>query len=263
MIGLTILGFASMPTLGLLLLVTRQQRRTGMTILISLAVGLVIVLGLQYLALRSRPDAVRLLLPTPNFPSYPSGHASTAFGVAIILGLTYRKRRWWLIGLSAATLIAFSRLYLGLHYPSDILGGAILGAAIGAACYGILGLAQPDWRWLLWPQIAIALIVTHLAYLNILPVYLLTLPFVDKALHFLLFGAIVFWLNLWLKGRKVKLGLWSIPLAILLPLTIATLEEIAQQFSPFRTADLTDLASDLSGMLFFWWLSNRFIETQD
>jgi hypothetical protein len=201
------------------------------------------------------------LLPTPNFPSYPSGHASAAFGGAVILGLTYRKSRWWLIALSGATLIAFSRLYLGLHYPSDILGGAILGAAIGAACYGIFGLPRPDWRWLLWPQIALALIVTHIAYLNILPLDLLAWPFSDKALHFLLFGAVVFWLNLWFKGRKVGLGLWAIPLAILLPLTIAILEEIAQQFSPVRTADLTDLASDLSGMLFFWWLSNKFIKT--
>jgi hypothetical protein len=180
-----------------------------------------------------------------------------------VVGLTYRKRGWWLLALGGASLIAFSRVYLGLHYPSDVAGGAILGAAAGAACFGLFGLAEPDWRWLLWPQVAIAIIVSQMAYLDILPFHLLRWPLADKVFHFLLFGAVVFWLNLWLKGRKLQLGRGFIPLAILLPLTIAIVEEAAQLLSPLRTADLTDLTSDLAGMFFFWWLSLRFIKSEE
>ena len=82
-------------------------------------------------------------------------------------------------------------------------------------------------------------------------------PFADKVMHFLLFGAVVFWLNLWLKGRTIRFGVWGIPVAILLPLTIALVEEGAQAFSPIRSVDVYDLISDLAGMLFFWGLSYK------
>jgi VanZ family protein len=52
-----------------------------------------------------------------------------------------------------------------------------------------------------------------------------------------------------------RMGRWSIPLALLLPLLMASLEEVAQHWSPVRSADLGDWLSDLTGMLFFWWLS--------
>ncbi len=255
MIGLTIGGFALLPSLGVVLCLNPKHRKTGIIILISLGLGFILTIIFQYLTLRPRPDTVRLLLTTPNFPSYPSGHAVAAFSVAIVIGLTYRQLRWWVIALLGATLIAYSRVYLGHHYPTDVVGGAILGAAIGAACYGLCGLSGPDWRWLLWPQMAIVSIISQIAYLDILPTYFLRWPMADKVLHFLLFGACVFWLNLWLKGQSIRFGWGTIPIAIILPLSIAMIEEGLQYFSPLRTADLGDLASDLGGMLFFWGLS--------
>jgi VanZ family protein len=159
--------------------------------------------------------------------------------------------------LAGAFLIAFSRVYLGHHYPSDILAGMVLGGAIGAACYGLFRPLYPDWRWLLWPQIAIVIVVSQMAYLDLLPFYLLRWPLADKVIHFLLFGAVVFWLNFWFRGRKLQLGRLAIPLAILLPLAIASLEEGFQALSPLRSADPFDLTSDAAGMLFFWWLSHR------
>ncbi len=257
MMAVTIVGLALLPGLGILLFLSSTQRRIGVTIIASLVAGFVITLIFQYLAYRPRPETVRLLLASPNFPSYPSGHAVAAFGVAVVVGLAYRQWHWWGMALSGATLIAFSRVYLGHHYPSDIFGGAVLGASIGAICYGLFGLSSPDWRWLLWPQIAIVVIVTHMAYLDILPTRLLNWPLSDKVMHFLLFGAVVFWLNLWFNGRSVKLGHLALPLAILLPLSLAMLEEGAQVFSPLRSASLSDLGCDLMGMLFFWWLSGK------
>lgn len=264
MLALTFGGLALLPAGGIVLLFGRQ-RKLGVAILTAITVSLVFTFVLQYLALRPRPDQVRLLISTPNFPAYPSGHAATAFAVAMVLPLANRSKRSWLLALGGAGLIALSRVYLGLHYPSDVIGGAILGAGLGAASYGLV-LApppgQPAWRWLLWPQVALVLVITQMAYLDLIRLRILTFSPMDKILHFVLFGLVVFWLNLWLEGRAIRLGLWFIPLAVLLPLLAATSEEIAQAWSPVRTASLLDWLSDLLGMLFFWSLSRRFLKAK-
>lgn len=246
-----------LPGLGLGLIAARQ-RRVGAAVLAVLAAGWAVTMFFQFLILRPRPDAVRLVLPTPCYPSYPSGHAVGTFGVALVLALSYRRPPWPGLCLALAGSVSLSRVYLGHHYPSDILGGAVLGAALGAACYGLIveeGRGVRAWRWLLWPQLAVALVVTQVAYLDILPLYLLQWPYSDKVLHFVLFGLLAFWLNVWLDGRTFKLGRWLIPIAIALPLTFALTEEGLQALSPLRSAGLDDALCDLAGMLFFWRLS--------
>lgn len=113
---------------------------------------------------------------------------------------------------------------------------------------------QTRWRWLVWPQIAAMLFITQLAYLGQLPLAVLTIPLIDKVLHFLLFGMAVFWLNLWLGGRVWR---GNVPLAFIVPLVLATLEELLQGFSAVRSLDLFDWLCDVSGMLLGWWLSAR------
>ncbi len=264
MLVLTYGGLALLPAGGIVLLFGRQ-RKLGIAILTAITVSLLFTFVFQYLAQRPRPDEVRLLIPTPNFPAYPSGHAAVAFAVAMVLALAYRRKRGWLLALGGAGLIALSRVYLGLHYPSDVIGGAILGAGLGAASYGLVLASppgQPEWRWLLWPQVALVGVITQMAYLNLIHFRFLTYSPMDKILHFVLFGLVVFWLNLWLEGRAMRLGPWFIPLAVLLPLLAASSEEIAQAWSPVRTASLLDWSSDLLGMLFFWSLSRRFLKAK-
>lgn len=76
---------------------------------------------------RTRPDGER----NRSNSSFPSSHAANAFTLAWVLGA--RWRRIWPAFLGVAVLVAFSRLYLGRHYLSDIVAGALLGAAVAWA----------------------------------------------------------------------------------------------------------------------------------
>lgn len=254
MLAVTLGGLALFPLIGILLW-RKQRRRVAVAIFMAQALALGTALIFQWLGQRARPEAVRLLTAVPDYSSYPSGHAALVFSAAVILCLTYRQARWIGLSLLSASVVAISRLYWGLHYPSDLIGGAVIGAATSAACYGVFVLEKPQWHWLLWPQIALIFIATQMAYLNILPRHLLSWPFADKVMHFVLFGAVVFWLNLWLHGRAVTFGRWQFPIAILLPLLVAVVEEGAQAFSPFRTVDAIDLTFDVAGMMAFWKIS--------
>ena len=72
------------------------------------------------------PDDAQLLLsPSPD-PSFPSDHASAAFAIAVAIGLRHRKAG--LLALGLAVLVSVARVALGTHYPSDVLGGALVGA---------------------------------------------------------------------------------------------------------------------------------------
>lgn len=272
MILLTTVGFAALPLLAIGLIWRGQsqtKREVGWAILLALGLSAVVTLLFYYLALRPRPailwpDEIRLLLPTPPFPSFPSGHAAAAFATAIVVIMA--TRRWWRGGLAfvGALLISYSRVYLGHHYPSDLFAGAVFGLAMGAAAYGLVVVKGPLYqriRWLLWPQIAFVIVMTQMAYLDILPQGLLQWPYADKVIHALFFGAVVFWLNLWWQGRTVTMGRQALPLAVVVPFSLALLEEGYQIYSPLRTGDIVDLMADLVGMVGFWWLSRWFLRT--
>src|SRR3989338_8591577 len=74
------------------------------------------------------PDAILPYDFSRSF-SFPSGHAAIAFALSYVLGKIDRKRKVFYYFL--AILISFSRIYLGKHYPSDVVGGAIVGMLIG------------------------------------------------------------------------------------------------------------------------------------
>ena len=83
---------------------------------------------------RSRPPIdmdLHALVGVPGSPSFPSGHAMSAFAVATAIALLAPRLRRPVLAFAA--LIAFSRVYLGVHYWLDVLVGAALGAAIGLA----------------------------------------------------------------------------------------------------------------------------------
>lgn len=83
-------------------------------------------------------DGVRLLVNCPHSLSMPSGHAVSSFAVSLplfYLTRSFISLPWRLYPLLLATAIAYSRVYVGVHYPSDVIVGAVLGSALsGVLC---------------------------------------------------------------------------------------------------------------------------------
>jgi undecaprenyl-diphosphatase len=103
----------------------------------SLAAGLAAVAAalVKEVTDRARPplaeSSVQPLIPLPDSTSFPSGHAATAFAAATAVALVYPRLR--VPVLLIAALVALSRVYLGVHYWSDVLVGSAVGVAIGWA----------------------------------------------------------------------------------------------------------------------------------
>ena len=119
--------------LGLVLLLRKPWRRMGMVLLVALLLEAVLCnVILKNLFAVPRPfegQEMTLLIPAPQDYSFPSGHTGAAFATVSAL-FFIGMRRWYLV-LIPAVVIAFSRLYLYVHYPSDVVGGIVVGIISG------------------------------------------------------------------------------------------------------------------------------------
>lgn len=106
-------------------------KRNSLVMGASLAASTLITVGLKYSFNRKRPFVTYPNLVTQKSeagsPSFPSGHTSAAFATATSLSLAYPK--WYVIAPSFlwAGAVGYSRMELGVHYPSDVLVGALIG----------------------------------------------------------------------------------------------------------------------------------------
>lgn len=125
----------------LVFLCNKKTRQCGLALL--LAIALTYVVGdaiLKDLVMRERPFIVygvsELLISKPPSYSFPSGHAGSSFAALTVIFSMYKKMR---IPASVyALLIAFSRVYLFVHFPSDVLAGALLGIGCGYAVMALM-----------------------------------------------------------------------------------------------------------------------------
>jgi undecaprenyl-diphosphatase len=101
---------------------------------------------------RARPfvdHTVTLLIAHPPDASFPSDHLAVAGALIVALWPVLGRTRWWWIGLSVA--IGLARLFVGVHYPTDILGGFVLGAAWGLLALWLAPrMAAVEQRVLIW-----------------------------------------------------------------------------------------------------------------
>lgn len=120
----------------------KRTRKAGIAGLLSLLLCFVITnIGLKNIIARMRPyhrfEDILPLIGHPGDFSFPSGHSASAFAAAGAFAGNL-KRRAGMFFLFLALLIALSRLYLGVHYPSDVLGGIFIGLIISwVVCRGM------------------------------------------------------------------------------------------------------------------------------
>lgn len=122
----------------LVLIAFKRTRRGGFATLCSLAAEFCICdLIIKRIVQRPRPyltlDWLELIVHTEASFSFPSGHSASSFACAYVLTRAFGK--WGALSYIPATLIAVSRVYVGVHFPTDVLAGMALGTLVGAACW--------------------------------------------------------------------------------------------------------------------------------
>jgi len=133
--------------IALLIILRSKEKKYGYMILIALV--FCFLLGNLYLKpLFSRPrpcwldPSVRLLIPNETDFSFPSGHAMSSFAAATVLAMW--KPLYKYCAYAVAGLIAFSRLYLYVHFPSDVIAGALIGILLGWLTYRLVEVILQD-----------------------------------------------------------------------------------------------------------------------
>ena len=125
--------------------VTRQRHQIGVFFaLTSMGCSSLVVFTINAMYFRPRPfvdlDITRLFYP-PTDSSFPSNAIAAAFGLAaVVWGINRPVGTVLLIG---ASLYGLARVYAGVHYPLDIIGGALIGAVVAALVLRLRGLAEP------------------------------------------------------------------------------------------------------------------------
>jgi undecaprenyl-diphosphatase len=118
----------------------RAWRRTALAAVLSAGLALGIGKVISELVDRSRPfvvdpSGVHLFSGHASDPGFPSDHATGAFAVAMAIWL--RDRRWGSVALIAAAVVSIGRVAIGVHFPSDVLVGAVLGCAAALALFAV------------------------------------------------------------------------------------------------------------------------------
>ena len=132
--------------IAILLLFIKNYRKVGLMVGGSLLGSLVFNnIIIKNIVARPRPyrmiEALTILIPEPGEYSFPSGHTSSSFAAGVVLYLMLPKK-YGVPAMILAFLIGISRLYVGVHYPTDVLGGMVMGTLLAVATIKITELIE-------------------------------------------------------------------------------------------------------------------------
>ncbi len=150
MVALSLMAYhaAFWVLLAILMVVSKGLHRPGIAILISLFVAYVVVeLVIKTFIHRERPYIAEGLTPIivdSLSYSFPSGHTAYSFASATVIAMYYG--RWCIPAFVLASMIGLSRIYLALHWPTDVVAGALIGIVVAIVCVTLLRSCVPYFR---------------------------------------------------------------------------------------------------------------------
>lgn len=141
---ITVFGMSYVLALLFFPLWLTRRRTVAVDLIVVMLLSIAFEMALKALVARDRPfvalddlNTVQInFLNTASGYSFPSGHATRAFAVGILLWLSFKGSIRHLIPLGAA-LVAFSRVFMGLHWPTDVIAGALLGTVLAFSIHEI------------------------------------------------------------------------------------------------------------------------------
>ncbi|MCL4473229.1 MAG: undecaprenyl-diphosphatase [Actinobacteria bacterium] len=146
MTGLAKYGVAllALPLLYMWFRGNSAAKKAALLSLLSMAVALLINQVIGHIYFRPRPFSfheVNLLVDRSTDPSFPSDHAAFVFGIAWLIWL--QNRRIGYVALAMGFLVALSRVFIGAHYPGDVLGGALIGLVSALLVWNLKAALDP------------------------------------------------------------------------------------------------------------------------
>ena len=125
----------------ILMICSKKYRKYGIMALLAMTIGLLIgEVAIKNIVCRDRPCVAypidNMIVSIPHSYSFPSGHTCSSLASATIIFIANKK--WGIVAFALALLIAFSRLYNYVHYPTDVLAGAVLGVLSALTAYFVV-----------------------------------------------------------------------------------------------------------------------------
>lgn len=134
--------------LGFLMTCSQRWRRCGVSVIAAVVLAYVVVdVILKPLVCRERPFDMTdfdLLIAAPDTWSFPSGHTASAFAGAT--AILIHSRRWGCVAIVYAILVGMSRMYLCVHWPTDVVAGALVGIAVAVLAVWFMSRWIPYFR---------------------------------------------------------------------------------------------------------------------
>lgn len=128
-------------SIAVVMLFFKRTRYCGIAVLFAMGIDTLITeYGIKNIVCRVRPcnlvDDVNMLVEKPTSYSFPSNHSASAFAGAVAVMLTIKKKAWTIPAFVFSGIISFSRMYVFVHFPSDVFAGILLGSTIAVlVCY--------------------------------------------------------------------------------------------------------------------------------